>query len=62
MRAFPLLLIVVGSIYWLNYTIRAWQVCGNIDNYALVSSYTNTALFGLWLMVSGGVWLLLDKR
>lgn len=53
----PFLLIAVGLIYWLNFTIRAWSVVGT-DNYALVSSYSNTALMGLWFMAIGGVWLL----
>jgi hypothetical protein len=53
----PFLLIAVGLIYWLNFTIRAWSVVGT-DNYALVNSYSNTALMGLWFMVIGGVWLL----
>ena len=53
----PFLLIIVGLIYWLNFTTRAWLAVGT-DNYALVNSYSNTALMGLWLMVIGGVWLL----
>ncbi len=57
----PFLLIAVGLIYWLNFTTKAWSVVGT-DNYALVNSYTNTAMAGLWLMFFGGMWLLLSKR
>ena len=57
----PFVLMLIGFIYWLNYVIRAWSVVGT-DNYALVNSYSNTALFGLWLMVAGGLWLLAVKR
>jgi len=57
----PFLLIFVGLAYWLNFVYRAWSVVGT-DNYALVNSYTNTAMAGLWMMFFGGVWLLLRKR
>jgi hypothetical protein len=58
----PFLLIFVGLFYWLNFVIRAWSVSGNVDNYSLVMGYTQSAIFGLWLMVAGGLWLLLRKR
>jgi LPXTG-motif cell wall-anchored protein len=58
----PFVLIFVGLVYWLNFVARAWAVSGNPDNYALVSSYTSSAILGLWLMVAGGFWLLLRKR
>jgi hypothetical protein len=58
----PFLLIFVGLFYWLNFVIRAWSVSGNVDNYALVASYTQSAIFGLWLMVIGGVWIWFRTR
>lgn len=61
MRFIPFGLIVIGSIYFLDYTIRAWQVCSNIDNWYLVNSYTATAMGGMWLMAIGSIWLLLTK-
>ena len=57
----PFVLMLIGFVYWLNYVVRAWSVVGT-DNYALVNSYSNTALLGLWLMVAGGLWLLATKR
>ena len=61
MRVIPFVLIAIGLTYWLNYTIRAWQVCNAVDNAMLVSSYTATAMGGMWLMGIGVVWLLLRK-
>lgn len=58
----PFAIIFVGLFMWLNFVARAWSVAGNVDNYALVNSYTQSAIFGLWLMVFGGLWLLLRKR
>ena len=58
----PFVLIFIGLAYWLNFVARAWAVSGNVDNYALVNSYTQSAIFGLWLMVIGGLWLLFRKR
>ena len=54
-------MIFVGLAMWLNFVIRAWSVSGNVDNYALVSSYTQSAIFGLWIMLFGGLWLLFRK-
>jgi hypothetical protein len=45
--------IVIGFIYFVVYDIRAWLVCNNIDDYALVNSYTSTAMFGLAIMAFG---------
>lgn len=53
----PFVLIFVGLFFWLEFVIRAWLVVGT-DNYALVNSYTNSAMLGLWMMVFGGLWLL----
>ncbi len=58
----PIGVIFVGLGMWLNFVARAWAVSGNVDNYALVNSYTQSAIFGLWLMVFGGLWLLFSKR
>ena len=55
-------MIFVGLGLWLNFVIRAWSVAGNVDNYALVNSYTQSAIFGLWIMFFGGLWLYLRKR
>ena len=57
----PFILIFVGLAYWLNFVIRAWNVPNAVDNYALVNSYTQSAIFGLWLMVVGGLWILFRK-
>jgi hypothetical protein len=57
----PFVMIFVGLAMWLNFVIRAWSVSGNVDNYALVSSYTQSAIFGLWIMLFGGLWLLFRK-
>jgi hypothetical protein len=59
---FPFALIFIGLGYWLNFVIKAWSVAGNVDNALLVNSYTQTAIFGLWLMVIGGLWLLFRKQ
>ena len=58
----PFVLIFVGLAYWLNFVIAAWSVSNKVDNYLLVGSYTQSAIFGLWLMVIGGLWLLFRKR
>jgi hypothetical protein len=57
----PFVIIFLGLSMWLNFVIRAWSVSGNVDNYALVNSYTSSALLGLWLMLFGGLWLLFRK-
>jgi hypothetical protein len=58
----PFVLIFIGLSYWLNFVIRAWSVSGNIDNAGLVSSYTQSAILGLWITFFGGLWLYLRKR
>jgi hypothetical protein len=55
-------MIFVGLGMWLNFVIRAWSVAGNVDNYALVNSYTSSALLGLWIMFFGGLWLYFRKK
>ena len=62
MRTLPIILIFVGLGYWINFVVRAWSVAGNLDNVALVNSYTQSAIFGLWIMFFGGLWLLFSKR
>ncbi len=58
----PFVLIFVGLVYWLNFVILAWSVASDVDKYSVVNSYTSSAIFGLWLMVIGGLWLLFRKR
>jgi hypothetical protein len=58
----PFVLIFVGLAYWLNFVILAWSVQNRVDNAMIVSGYTQSAIFGLWLMVAGGVWLLFRKQ
>lgn len=58
----PLILIAIGLIYFIRFDVMAWSVSGNIDNWQLVNSYTQTAIFGLWLMLIGGLWLMFRKR
>ena len=57
----PFTFIFAGLGVWLNFVIRAWSVAGNVDNVALVNGYTQSAIFGLWLMCAGAIWLLLRK-
>ena len=58
----PFVVIAIGLTYFLNFTIKAWSIMGDIDRYAELNSYTNTAMVGLWLMVGGGLWLLKRYR
>jgi hypothetical protein len=58
----PFVLIFVGLFMWINFVVRAWSVAGDVDNYALVNSYTSSAILGLWLMFFGGLWLYFRKR
>ncbi len=58
----PFVLIFVGLVYWLNFVILAWSVADDVDKYSVVNSYTSSAIFGLWLMVIGGLWLLYRKK
>lgn len=58
----PFVLIFVGLVYWLNFVILAWSVADDVDKYSAVNSYTSSAIFGLWLMVIGGLWLLFRKK
>ncbi len=58
----PFVLIFVGLVYWLNFVILAWSVADDVDKYSVVNSYTSSAIFGLWLMVIGGLWLLFRKK
>jgi hypothetical protein len=58
----PFVLIAIGLTYYLNFTIRAWLIMGDVDRYAEINSYTQTAMVGLWLMLGGGVWLLRRYR
>jgi hypothetical protein len=51
----------IGLAYWLNFVILAWSVQNRVDNAMIVSGYTQSAIFGLWLMVAGGLWLLYRK-
>jgi hypothetical protein len=51
----------IGLAYWLNFVILAWSVQNRVDNAMIVSGYTQSAIFGLWLMVIGGLWLLYRK-
>ena len=61
-KTMPFVLIAIGLTYYLNFTIKAWLIMGDVDRYAELNSYTQTAMVGLWLMLGGGVWLLRRYR
>ena len=57
----PIVVMLIGFIYFITYVIREWSTPAIVDNAMLISSYANTAIFGMWIMLIGFVWQILRK-